>query len=70
MSEREFELMTPDEDGWSDWVHPLPGYLTKCCDCGLVHEMEFAIVPNSEGATNLNDGETAEQIAIFRARRA
>ena len=31
------------EDGWSDWIHPLPGYKLACCDCGLVHNMEFRI---------------------------
>lgn len=30
--------------GWSEWVYPRPnaGYFFKCCDCGLVHEMQFA----------------------------
>lgn len=28
--------------GWTEWVMPIPkGYLMKCCDCGLVHEMQF-----------------------------
>ncbi len=36
-----FERMAPDDDGWSDWIHPLPGYKMACCDCGLVHNMEF-----------------------------
>lgn len=31
------------DDGWTDWLHPLPGYRMACCDCGLVHEMEFRI---------------------------
>lgn len=27
---------------WTKWVQPLmKGYLFKCCDCGLVHEMQF-----------------------------
>lgn len=29
--------------GWTDWIHPLPGYRMACCDCGLVHELEFRI---------------------------
>lgn len=32
-----------DADGWTDWIHPLPGYLMKCCECGLVHEVELRI---------------------------
>lgn len=31
------------EDGWSDWVHPLGGYKMACCDCGLVHDLEFRL---------------------------
>ncbi len=32
-----------NEDGWSDWIHPLAGYRMKCCDCGLIHGIEFRI---------------------------
>ncbi len=32
-------------DGWSEWQHPkMKDYKVKCCDCGLVHEMEFKVV--------------------------
>jgi hypothetical protein len=69
----EFEEMVEGEDGWSDWVHPVPGYRMKCCDCGLVHEMEFAIGDPSlstNGMGALNEGEDAEGgVVIFRARR-
>lgn len=67
------ETMDPqDDDGWSEWIHPLPGYLMQCCDCGLIHEMEYAIVPSHEncGDTDLNEGETKDGVIIFRARRA
>lgn len=67
------ETMEPqDDDGWSEWIHPLPGYLLQCCDCGLVHEMEYAIVPSHEncGDGELNEGETKDSVIIFRARRA
>ncbi len=31
-----------DANGWTDWVQPMPaGYRVCCCDCGLVHEMDF-----------------------------
>jgi len=31
-------------DGWSRWVHPImEGYRASCCDCGLVHELEFRV---------------------------
>lgn len=65
----EFEIMHENDDGWSDWVHPLPGYRMKCCDCGLVHNMEFAIVPSHDNAP-YNDGESDDAVIIFRAQRA
>lgn len=66
----EFEVMYEGEAGWSDWVHPLPGYLMRCCDCGLVHEMQTAIVPTNEASTATADGEDEEHIVIFRMRLA
>ena len=38
------QMNAVDDDGWCEWVHPLPGYLMKCCDCGLVHELDTHIV--------------------------
>lgn len=38
-----FDRETENEDGWSDWIHPLPGYKMACCDCGLVHNMQFRV---------------------------
>ena len=30
--------------GWTRWVQPVErGYLMACCDCGLVHRMDFRI---------------------------
>lgn len=43
MSRRAFPLEHGDAEGWSDWIHPLPGYRMACCDCGLVHDMQFRI---------------------------
>ena len=32
------------DDGWSRWIQPIEtGYRMSCCDCGLVHAMEFRI---------------------------
>jgi hypothetical protein len=34
--------MSPRRGGWTDWVTPVVrGYFFQCCDCGLVHEMQF-----------------------------
>lgn len=31
-------------DGWSRWVQPvMKGYLLSCCDCRLVHRLDFRI---------------------------
>lgn len=33
-----------NEDGWSDWIQPVrEGYKMSCCDCGLVHTMDFRV---------------------------
>jgi hypothetical protein len=45
MEPTEFLVNHPNEDGWCDWQLPhMRGYLMKCCDCGLVHEVEFNAV--------------------------
>ena len=43
MSRRAFPPEHGDAEGWSDWIHPLSGYRMACCDCGLVHDMQFRI---------------------------
>jgi len=33
-----------DAEGWSRWVQPVEnGYKMSCCDCGLVHTMDFRV---------------------------
>ena len=45
MTEIEFqshEVTSPDE--FSEWVDPKQdSYLMACCDCGLVHELQFRV---------------------------
>ncbi len=64
------EPMHPGEDGWSEWIHPLPGYLMQCCDCRLVHEMEAAIVAAKPDEALFNAGEGEDGVVVFRMRRA
>lgn len=34
-------------DGWSRWVYPvMKGYKMTCCDCGLVHDVDFRVTDN------------------------
>jgi hypothetical protein len=36
---------TVTEDGYCAWVCPQPvGYLMQCCECDLIHEVEFRVV--------------------------
>jgi hypothetical protein len=31
-----------DKRGWTEWVFPVnKGFYMACCDCGLVHELDF-----------------------------
>lgn len=33
-----------------EWVRPIrKGYRMACCDCGLVHELEFKLIPHGKG---------------------
>lgn len=37
-----YQIVTQNDDGWSDWIQPIRrGYKFRCCDCGLVHNMDF-----------------------------
>lgn len=30
-----------NEDGWSDWVVMYSNHVHTCCDCGLVHDVQY-----------------------------
>lgn len=37
--------MVEGEDGWTDWIAPkMDGYRMACCDCDLIHVLEFRAV--------------------------
>ena len=56
-------------DEWSEWVNPnSEQYFMKCCDCGLVHEMQFKVAKYSKGDECEFVQDTDLQ-AVFRARR-
>lgn len=58
-----------NEGDWSEWVCPDPTqYFMKCCDCGLVHEMQFNVVKYSEGDECKPYNDPDVQV-VFRARR-
>ncbi len=44
MKSKRFKKEWAGKDGWTEWVQPVKrGYLMSCCDCGLVHRMNFRI---------------------------
>ena len=40
----EFTTLYSRYDGWTDWQMPVRHYRMGCCDCGLVHDVEFRVV--------------------------
>jgi len=61
-------------DGWSKWISPvMNGYRMGCCDCGLVHTVDFEVVRFSK--TKINGKWRTTTITdpdiqvIFRVRR-
>lgn len=50
------EVEVGGKGGWTEWIHPcVSTYRMVCCDCGLVHDMNFSL----DGKNQL----------VFRARR-
>lgn len=40
-----FRKLKEGRNGWTRWEFPvMTGYLLACCDCGLVHKMEFVAI--------------------------
>jgi hypothetical protein len=33
-----------NDDGWTEWQLPARHYKMACCDCGLVHNIEFRVI--------------------------
>jgi hypothetical protein len=36
-------ITQPSEKDWSPWNTPALKYKLACCDCGLVHDIEFCV---------------------------
>jgi hypothetical protein len=64
-----YHHVVENEGDWSEWVNPNnDSYFMKCCDCGLVHEMQFKVVKYSENDECDFVGDPDLQ-PVFRARR-
>ena len=63
------------DNGWSEWVNPKhDGYKFGCCDCGLVHDMQFQVVlfvgaPGDDGLSEAIPVGDEDMQVIFRAKR-
>lgn len=68
---RKFKKHKAGYGGWSEWVFPEDRYLFKCCDCDLVHEIEFkAFVETGRTGKRFSFAILPNPIrAMFRARR-
>jgi len=41
-----------------EWIRPIAhGYKMQCCDCGLIHEMDFAVIDS--------DGDMLNDVAVY-----
>lgn len=63
----------PGRGGWSDWQQPIMrGYHMQCCDCGLIHEMQFRALEQTgdEAADGTWPARVIKRGRVeFRARR-
>ena len=49
MKDAEFDNVHFDDVKAGEWVQPVKrGYLMKCCDCGLVHRVDFRVVKDNK----------------------
>lgn len=60
---RRYAKLSVDAAGWCEWQRPIHGhgdqnYRMACCDCGLVHDMQFRVKRNGE-----------RLYVVFRAKR-
>lgn len=47
-----------------EWVQPrMKNYFMQCCDCGLIHRINFRVVIDKKGAVHV-------QMQAFRAKTA
>lgn len=70
-----FEQVTQETpESFSDWTQPImEAYKMACCDCGLVHDMEFRVVrvvkDFGDGTKKIQAVENPKLTVQFRARR-
>lgn len=65
------EPVYENPNGWSDWIAPvMRNYKLGCCDCGLVHDLQFKVLEVTRNGKKTFDGaEVNGHRVLFRARR-
>ena len=43
MARKQYQPEVENDDGWTEWIRPLDGYKMACCDCDLVHNLQFDV---------------------------
>lgn len=59
-------------DGWSDWQMPvMEKYHLACCDCGLVHTMQFRVFRVAKNSGQFSEGPDVSKNhrVLLRAQR-
>lgn len=71
---RRIKKISSGRGGWSEWQAPvMKGYFLQCCDCDLIHEMEFKTFIERDRKKNgaFAAVELPPEIRVlFRARRS
>lgn len=63
-----YKTYTEQSTGWTEWVQPIPeGYKMACCDCGLVHNLDFRVF---EGNVQFRASRNARATAAKRRKKA
>lgn len=57
------------KSGWTRWNEPImQGYLMQCCDCGLIHQMEFRVLKRAKKTKSKNGYWKAEEMPSDKYR--
>ena len=69
-----FYKVEAGKDGWSEIQWPIMrGYKMACCDCGLVHDMEFDVYEitktNKDGTFEAKKKRGKKWRVVLRAKR-
>ena len=71
-----YRQLIENENGWTKWIAPLHGghgrrnYHLACCDCGLVHKVQFRIIKSSSGRASQVHFRMSRQAKATAAMRA